>query len=312
MKLIKTLFRRLANFFLNLAPLAVLLILLTGSVIATGISLAIIKSGQNPDFHLWVSNWLQNIGTGLLGSLITYLLLESIIGHRKEKINVQRQMEDRIAEVERRRLEQQIVAIYELKSSQSNVAKQNILNKMRDLDLLRGATLSNLDLSEMDLSEARLTNARFVNVSFVNANLQHAQLDYSYFEKTRLIGASLKNTNLNMAEMVDVDMTDCTLRDAQIVAADMSMVILRGARLQGVNLRASNLSRADLSLANFEQAILIDTDLSRANLSATRMFGAKLTSANLRGATFNSLTTLPDGTAWAETRDLALFTNQSL
>jgi uncharacterized protein YjbI with pentapeptide repeats len=109
---------------------------------------------------------------------------------------------------------------------------------------------------------------------------------------------------------------DGSLSGVSLFEAQWQKTRLQGANLAGASLWRANLHQADLQGATLRDAFLHYADLSQANLSDVDLSGAQLDYANLLAATlertqFSETTTLPDGTPWTPTSDLARFTDRN-
>ena len=139
-----------------------------------------------------------------------------------------------------------------------------------------------------------------------DGTLQGTDLRVANLDDAKLWDADLQGVNLQWAKLKKANLNGSVLAGANLTQANLQTARMRGADARGANLFEAKLYRVD-----FHEAQLCDADFSGAHLE-----GASFVNANLRGATFNdavfdSLTILPDGTAWTESIDLTRFTNST-
>ena len=84
---------------------------------------------------------------------------------------------------------------------------------------------------------------------------------------------------------------------------------LQDGSLKGAYLDSANLQGAYLNGANLQGVYFWEAHLEGAKLAGANLEGTKLLHANLQGAEFDMHTTLPDGSKWAEGRDMRQFTH---
>jgi len=154
----------------------------------------------------------------------------------------------------------------------------------------RGARFMEAAAAEADFSRAVLDEA-----DFTRAGLQQARFEQAHAPRIRLLGADLKDANLNGAHLynsrADAD-TDAS--GARLQGAEMAFSGWRGARLHGADLTRARLERADLGGCNLQRANLqhaqapkakcIRTDLGGADLRGLQLQGGSLRRARLGGA----------------------------
>lgn len=219
------------------------------------------------DWWAWLDGALQNFGTEVIGALITFGLIEILVGNREkrqqEELNTLRNEER--AESERKR--DQLVAISELRRANSLKEIQPVLDRMKSANLLNGADLNSIDLSGTNLEDTNLENS-----DLSQCNLQNAKLQKSWIVKANLTKANLKGANLE--------------------STDLTNARLRGADLTGVNLR----------YANLDGTILVTTNLLGADLSESQLENVRWTSRS-----GGEPATLPDGTLWDKNENVKRF-----
>ncbi|MBN1428728.1 MAG: pentapeptide repeat-containing protein [Anaerolineae bacterium] len=258
--------------------LIVIPILLIGGLVASLIGLA--RSGDWDSFAL-------NLGTELLGAVLTFVLLELILG-RQEKQETQTRVE----------FEQKAHLIRQMRSKDNGTALQSVEElraqgwlageTLRGADLYRanleGANLISVDLGGATLREAILQGAYMRGVNLENADLSGANCLAAVMRDARMRGANLKEANLERADLRDAEIECATMANANLLGAD-----LRGANLQQADLRGANLARA-----GFSRTILQGANLSGANLQGAR----SLTHERIQDATALRGATMPDGSRY--------------
>ena len=220
---------------------------------------------------LWQDNrWLYVIAGVLLGILVTPAI-EQITGNLNELIGnlvpeavgivftvliLNRLAENRAKEELKKRLIREA-------GSQSNETAKAAIDWMRaegwltiydDIQLLKGASLSQANLQGANLRGANLEASDLEDAKLENSDLMNANLDSAVLFHANLEGADLFRTNLQHAN-------------------------LKYANLQGADLKYANLQNADLDNANLADAILENASLQR---------------ASFENAKFNEKTVLPN------------------
>ena len=169
-----------------------------------GMAMALVSWG------MWL-NWdlgglLLNLATELIGAIVTYLLLERIVGEREQK------------EEERKRL------IAEMGSRVKDVAVA-AEERLRKHGWLTDGTLSGVYLHDADLR---------------GANLQWADLSQAQLSMAHLHEANLHDANLRGANLWWADLTGADLSGADLTGADLSGANLRGAKVTNEQLRQAD------------------------------------------------------------------------
>lgn len=184
----------------------------------------------------WVSSWLLNISSELIGAVITYILFELIIG-RAEKKN----------EEERRKIEAQLQLRTKLLKAESFEEKQLILDEINALGVMRGANLMYSDLNGLYMSGLDMQGVDFSWSDLSGANLSNANLEGANLTNTNLRGAILMEANFRSAILVGAD-----LQNATIVGANFDYAILRQTKFQFSNLEKASFlgSVVDEAIAN--------------------------------------------------------------
>jgi hypothetical protein len=211
-----------------------------------------------------------NFGTEMAGAVVTYLLLELVIGRTERR---EAKKADLIAQMGSKAQDVAIAASEQLARC----------------GWLYDGSLQGADLEWANLQEAFLPGANLQGADLLGANLQEAFLHRANLQGAFLYGANLQGTDLASANLKEVDLEDANLQGANLLGANLQGAFLRGGNLQGAHLGGANLQGVKLFNANLQ--------------------GADLFNANLQGADFDENTTLPDGTNWTPNTDIARFTD---
>jgi uncharacterized protein YjbI with pentapeptide repeats len=176
----------------------------------------------------------------------------------------------------------------------SQYTREEIIEKVKNGESLKGADLTEADLTRVDLvgvdlSEANLSGAELGFTNLGVAILNRANLSGANLFRANLGGANLSEANLNKANFWESNLAAANLEGADLIQANLS-----GANLSGANLSRAKLGLAKLGLANLWRANLDEADLSGvsfwradlgfADLRRTKLVGADLGLANLGGA----------------------------
>lgn len=185
-----------------------------GLIIALGLALIGIISGYwsftmsgTQTTMLWWGNWLQDVGTEMLGAAITILLVELVISRKRDEVS-------RIDQERDRRREH---FIEQLKRSRSQEKRQKILTRMEHHDLLEQAWLCGLDLSNSNLAGYSLIDADLFEANLANSSLQEA--DFT--------DAVLRRANLSCADLTAANLTEADLTESNLSGADLFKATLR-------------------------------------------------------------------------------------
>lgn len=139
----------------------------------------------------WRSSWLQNFSTEMFGALLTFYLLEKVVGTRSEKERLIRQLRSRDHQFG-------LLAVEELKER----------GWLRDGSLqesdLMGVNLHEADLAFADLQESRLYRANLQKADLLRAELQEADMAFADLKGANFWDANLKGTNLREASLRDL------------------------------------------------------------------------------------------------------------
>jgi uncharacterized protein YjbI with pentapeptide repeats len=227
-----------------------------------------------------------NLGSEMVGAIVTYLLLELFIGRSELKAHLIAQMGSKVQDVA-------IAAAEELRRH----------GWLCD-GSLQGANLGGAKLQRAHLAWARLQRAYLEAAELQGADLFGAELQGAYLAVAKLQGADLSEANLQKAIL-----TRTNLQGALLIRASSQEANLSDANLQKADLGSVNLFHADLARANLQRAYLGEANLQKVNLERADLRGADLWEANLQEANLSQDTTLPDGTNWTPDTDMARFTD---
>lgn len=159
---------------------------------------------RNPD---WPGLAL-NFGTGMGGSLVTFILIDLLIGSREKQ---------EADALEKARL------IRQMRSKDSGLALVAV-EELRAHGWLLDGALRGANLVSANLQAGYLRRASLREVNLHRANLQ----------KTRLGGTDLRGARLEDANLVEADLDDTRLHGAQVSPAQLAQANrLRGASMPG-------------------------------------------------------------------------------
>ena len=288
----------------NLIPKIILSALLFFSIVFNAISLMLTSELLIND---WLVSFFQNLGTDFFGALITYLLLENIIGGWKEKLQEERSKTTQNEELEKKRFEQQIIACQELKYASNPVESQKIIDKMISLVLFKRINLSELSFNNLILSNADFTESKLVEITFINSRLNNCIFSFAYLSRVNFTSATLSKINANKAILVDANFTECIMPKSKFTRCTIQNGIFVSAKINDGIFDGTDLSYSNFSNANLENVSFAKTNLKGADFKGARLYGANLRGANLSEVLLDKYTTLPDGKQWTINVDLTLY-----
>ncbi|MEO1297364.1 MAG: pentapeptide repeat-containing protein [Cyanobacteria bacterium J06636_16] len=168
-----------------------------------------ISSSDSP-LQWWV-DWLQDVGTEMLGAAVTILLVELVIYQKR----------DEASRLDQERMRRRNHFAMQLKQARPTDRRQKILDRMKQQNLLAGAWLYEVDLRTADLQDCNLTET-----DFFEANLAAALL-----KKANLADANLRRANLQDADLTAADLSGADFFEANLRGADLSEAVLQDANL---------------------------------------------------------------------------------
>ncbi|MDB9524486.1 pentapeptide repeat-containing protein [Oscillatoria sp. CS-180] len=165
----------------------------------------------------WWANWLQDVGTEMLGAAVTILLVELVIYQQRDEAS-------RLDQAQMRRKEH---FVNQLRRSYSVEKRQKVIDRMNQQNLLTRAWLYEIDLervnlTECDFSETDLFEANLSEALLTKANLQDANLRRANLTKANLVAANLEDADLVEANLEDADLYSANLKDADFSCARFS------------------------------------------------------------------------------------------
>ena len=173
-----------------------------------------------------------NLATELAGALVTYVLLQLVIGRREEE---EAKRTGLIAQMGSQVLGDAIRAVEELR-------RHGWLHN----GSLQGANLEKANLEGADLVGANLQEALLRGVNLQGANLQMANLRGASLDQANLQGIDLSRANLERANLIWANLQRADLVGANLQGAFLVMTDLQGAGLLGTNLQGATLNEAIL------------------------------------------------------------------
>lgn len=237
---------------MNLSNWEVLLLL---TMFAAYSALLSIKADGGIISAEWMSSFMANLSTEMIGAIITFFMFNVIIGGRQERNRLIQDLGSRVNEVA-------------IKAAEDLKAKGWLRDGALTEAILIEANLQGANLREADLQRARMQRANLQNVNLLDAdlersnlgyaNLQNAELEGINLEKAILKNANLQNTNLQDANLQSANLWHANLQEANLMYSDLQGANLKEANLKGANLEEVNLKGANLEKANLEDAELFD------------------------------------------------------
>jgi hypothetical protein len=216
----------------------VLLVLLGIALTTSLISLILnVVNGVETTAAWWVA-WLQNMSTEMLGALLTFVLIERIVGGRDKQ-----QQEKEEVQREKARLIRQL-------GSRINSEAIRASEELRGHQWLEDGSLKNQSLLYANLENVVLSQANLQDVNLFFSNLKGAYLDYA-----NLQGASLIEADLSNALLPEVNLQDSKLNNADFRSAYMESVNLQNSRLWKTNLKAAFLANAEMQGAEIDNSL---------------------------------------------------------
>lgn len=202
---------------IELMVLGVLIAIALGSTIFSGLK----NIGQ---FNSqWQSDFMQNFATEMFGAILTFILLEKVVGAanrvRERTKNEMSKLTERV---------------------KYGPGKIDAVNTLRDRGWLR-------ILADIKLEDTNLTELNFQNTYLDRANFARANLSRANFSGTSLHKADLLGANLTKSSFIDANLSNTDLSWANFNGADLSGANLRGARLFEVkNILEARFSRTTI------------------------------------------------------------------
>lgn len=187
--------------------LVVVLALLVAAVVPT---LWALSAGSTP------ADLALNFGTGMAGSLVTFVLITLVVERRSE------------AEA---RISREKDTLIEQMGSADNVTALRAVAKLRQRGWLADGSLKGVSFSRANLAGADLSGADLKRTDFSGANLSSANLQQATFYKALLLGADLENADLAGAYCIEANFSSANLTNAQFKGAFLANAVFTGARV---------------------------------------------------------------------------------
>jgi hypothetical protein len=201
---------------------------------------------------LWRSGDLEgaalNLGTELIGAVVTYALFELII-EAMERREAQRKA------VETRHRNQLVARMgSRMRSAAVQAAAELRARGWLQLGSLRNAPLDSANLAGSDLQDAVLTGASLASANLAGALLVDANLRGANLGASNLEGANLGAVCLQQANLARSNLENTNLNYANLEGASLVLSCLQGASLWGANLSGADLRRSSLTAEQAAQA----------------------------------------------------------
>lgn len=164
------------------------------------------------------TGWLLNFSTELLGAVLTFVLIDQIIGGEEKKSSL-------IARLR----------------SRSNDETENTINELRRHGWLTDGSLQEATLQSANLKRVNLHMADLRKADFLQAQLMEAVLNYAKLQGARLVEAQMHQCELQWAKLQGANLNGADLEEANMYCADLQYANLTGANLSSANLREANL-----------------------------------------------------------------------
>ncbi len=209
-------------------PWIVLGVLVGAAVISSLVGLRGIDQGVP-----WL--WLH-LGVELAGAVVTYILLDLVLGTRERKEALIRRVASDARDVA-------VPAAHELRR-QGWLTDGSLHGAQLGHADLAGANLEGAELRAADLQEAKLMGANLERAGLEGANLQGAHLVEADLQYAILIDADLEHALMVGANLGGANLTRAKLQQARLTNADLQGALLVGANLTGAVITAEQLARA--------------------------------------------------------------------
>jgi uncharacterized protein YjbI with pentapeptide repeats len=276
----------------------------------------------------WFAGLFSNLGTEMIGAVLTYGLFEIILGGqekeaatktRKQELLLQMRSQDN----ERAREAIELIrhhgwlidgSLHGANCEKTNWQEMDLREAHLEEMSLSGAKLQGTMFHKANLKGAKLGGANLHQANLLCADLREAIMIYADLQEANLGEANLQGANLGTASIQKATLAKANLQGADLTHADLQKADLTGANLQGVSLWEANLQEANLWEANLQKADaqganLRGVSLWKAHLQGANLWEANLQEANLEHAHFDEDTILPDESNWMPGIDIARFTN---
>lgn len=185
---------RLCNWWRSLSDAMRLRLLIIPILLVGTLAPAVWGMSQNPDWP----GLAVNFGTGMGGSLVTFILIDLLIGSREKREADERERARLIGRMHSRDNGLTLVAVEEMRAhgwlTDGTLHGANLVHANLQAGYLRYAILPKVNLHRASLQRTRLGRADLRGANFSEANLEGADLD-----EARLDGASVSLAQLAQA-----------------------------------------------------------------------------------------------------------------
>ncbi|KTC86003.1 MULTISPECIES: pentapeptide repeat-containing protein [Legionella] len=137
-----------------------------------------------------------------------------------------------------------------------------------------------------------------INIGKISSKLQLSRLlnkqdiinpNNPFNSQGYLVGANLKNANLEGRDLRNINFSNANLQGANLVKANLRNADLSQANLIDANLNSANLQYVNFKEANLTQAKLANTNLTFSKFDKTNLIMTNFAGANLQHAWFNQV-----------------------
>jgi hypothetical protein len=180
---------------------------------------------------------LLNLGTEMAGAVVTYALLELVIGRRER-----REVENKALKAKKGHLIAQLGS--EVRGVVVAAAEELRQYGWLYDGSLRGSDLTGADMHGVDLSRASLSGVNLHGANLAGANLFVTELQAANLHGANLSGANLHGTNMTGAELLLADLSGANLLGANLYGANLLGADLHEADLRGAKVTAGQLTQA--------------------------------------------------------------------
>lgn len=195
-------FRKLVR---GLRPGQIIGLLTTIGIVTSILSFALSQTTKQSSVTTWWVGCLQNFGTGMISSAITFWLIDVIFGLRERKAQVIRAMKN--------------------KSSAPNA-----VTEAREQGWFTDGSFEGVDLRNAQLQDAILPGA----------NLRRADLAHANLDGANLFGADLRQASLGYAALCNASLINAKLQSTRLTGCDLLEASLRGAEFDDRTILPNN------------------------------------------------------------------------
>jgi hypothetical protein len=288
-------------------PKFVIVLLLLLSVI---FNLASILLSPRDGLNDWFVNFFQNMGVDFLGAIVTYFLLENVIGGWKEKLQEEREQALEIEEMKKRRIEQQILAYQELKSSINAQETQLIVEKMSLLDLFKDYKLSDMQLNKLSFNNVNWTGSSLEKITFISSAFKNCSFENSRLVKVSFVLSELNHIVFNNALLFDVDFASSHMIRPHFTGCRFRDCVLADIKIYNGRFDDADLPYSDFSNSNLEGSSFVNSNLKGVNFKGARLYNVNFGGADVQDVLMDVFTILPNGEQWKNGVELTIYSGK--